>query len=452
MQTHYARRTTGAAAGAGLIAALVLALPAAAQRVSGDNRPFGNGGVTSFAPVQGRGYRLDASVATLYDSNILRSGQGFGNFGGYTKSDFRITPRASGAVGVMVGRQQLFFGGEFGRDFYLRNPTLNRNRYGAGVGANLRAGRTCEASLSGEYLNQRALLSEVATIVNDVQTTYNYNGSFNCTPPIGIGFGGTVHHSDTRYDLATRQVFNARSTAYTGYLSYGLPAIGLFQLGGGYTRVDYPRRFVVTAVGAGGVTGTNDGLDIYNGRLGYRRGLGVRMTIEAGVAYNKVKPDPNTIFFPVRVGQLVGYVPNTRDGYGGIGFDGTITYRPSPRITGDLRLSRDVTSSPTVGALYVVNTLVGADASYKIGPSLVTGIGGTYNNRDYRGSFSSPEEPLARSNDNIYRVYGRVTYAPRTLYTIDFEVAHERRDSKPAIYSTAGTTAQVTLRVKLGRG
>ena len=434
------------------LALLAAADPAAGQRVSGDNRPFGSGGLTTVAPVQGRGWRIDATVSSLYDSNILRIGDGFANLQGYTRSDFRITPTVSGSVGIPVGRQQFFFGGQIGRDFYLRNSRLNRNRYGAGGGLNWRVGRTCQGSLSGEYINQRALLSEVSQLVNDVQDTKSFNGNVDCAPPVGIGFGGSIHHEETNNRNAFRRIFDARSTAYQGYLAFGAPALGSFQLGGGYTRVDYPRR-AVTLLNANNAFGAGtDGLDLYNGRLGYRRSLGTRMTLDASVSYNKVKPDPRTIYFPVAVPGGFALVPNDRGGYGGLGFNTVIGYHPSPRISADFSASRNVTSSPTVGALFVVETSFGADFGYKIGPSITAGLGGTYDRRRYRGSFASVEEPLARSNDSISRVYGRLTYAPVKLYNIDLEVAHEQRVSNPSIYDFSGTTVQLSLRVHLGRG
>ncbi len=431
--------------------ATLTASPLAAQRVSGDNRPFGNGGLTTVAPVQGRGYRLDASVSSLYDTNILRVGDGF-TTAGYDRADFRITPNVSAAVGLPVGRQQIFFGGQFGRDFYLRNSRLNRNRYGAGGGLNWRVGRICQGSLSGEYINQRALLSEVSQLVNDVQETKAFNGNIDCSPPIGIGFGGSVRHEEVDNQNLSRNIFDADSTAYQGYLSYGTPALGQFQVGGGYTRVDYPRRTVTVSTGGTTLGTDTDGLDLYNARLGYRRSLGTRITFDGSVSYNKVKPDPRTIFFPVVVGPGFAFVPNDRGGYSGLGFDAVVAYRPSPRLTGDIKVSRNVTSSPTVGALFVIETSFGADVGYKIGPSLTAGVGGTYDRRVYRGSFSSIEEPLARQNDSISRVYGRLSYQPVKLYDIDLEVAHENRNSNPSIYDFSGTTIQLSLRVHLGRG
>ncbi len=431
---------------------LVAAAPAAAQRVSGDNRPFGSGGLTTVAPVQGRGWRLDATVASLYDSNILRIGDGFARPAGYSRSDFRITPTISGAVGLPVGRQQFFFGGQFGHDFYLRSGSLNRNRYGAGGGLNWRVGRVCQGSLTGEYINQRALLSEVSQLVNDVQETTAFNGNIDCSPPIGIGFGGSARHSNVRNQNVNRNVFDSRDTALQGYLSYGTPSLGQFQLGGGYTRVDYPRRGIIVR-GADGAFGSDtDGLDLYNGRVGYRRSLGTRITLDASASYNNVKSDPQTIYFQVPVAGGVVLVPNDRKGYSGLGFNTVIGYRPSPRLSADFSASRNVTSSPTVGALFVIETSLGADFSYKIGPSLTAGAGGTFDRRVYRGSFASIEEPLARQNDSISRFYGRLTYAPVKLYNIDLEVAHEKRKSNPSIYDFSGTTVQLSLRVHLGRG
>ena len=195
-----------------------------------------------------------------------------------------------------------------------------------------------------------------------------------------------------------------------------------------------------------------DGVDIYNGRAGYRRGIGTRLTLDASVQYNRVQPDPKTVFFPVTIGLITGYLPNARGSYGGLGYNLVIGYRPSPRLSADFSATRSVSSSPTVGALFVIEDALGVDASYRVGPSITAGAGATLDRRRYKGSFTSAVEPQARNNDSIARGYVRVTYAPVRLYSIDLEVAHQNRDSNPVFYNFSSTTAQLSLRVKLGRG
>ncbi len=71
--------------------------PAGAQRVAGDDPPIASGGLTTVAPVNGRGWRIDATLHTLYDDNILRIGDGVAVPPGRDKADFRISPAIEGA-------------------------------------------------------------------------------------------------------------------------------------------------------------------------------------------------------------------------------------------------------------------------------------------------------------------------------------------------------------------
>ncbi len=426
---------------------MVAAVPATAQRTGSDSAPVSNGGIISVAPIAGRGYQLAATLRTLYDDNLLRLPDGQ-NANGRSKSDFRFSPTVDASIGMPLGRQQFYIGGTFGRDYYARNTDLNRNRYLIGGGVNWRLGAICTGALAGEFNRRQNLLNDAGFQVDNVQENGTYGGSANCrVGPIGVG--GTIIHNTTNNLNPSRALFNVSSTSYAPRLTYGSVNFGQFSLGGSYNDVTYPRRTVLGLSGS-----VPDRIAIYAGRVGYQRSLGTRLSITLGASYNKARPIPRTqVFFVIDpvTGLPVG-VTNDRNGYSGVGYDGSLSYTPSPRLSAQLSASRNVTSTPNAGASFVINQAYGANVSYKVGPSITAGLGAAYDIRDYRGGFVSPTEPRLRVSDKSKRIYGSITYSPVKLYDIDLEVAHQSRVSNPSVFNYSGTSVSLTLRVKLGRG
>ena len=447
---------------AALAAAMVLAgtaFPAAAAiRSSGDDQPVAPSGITSVTPINGRGWRLAPSASVLYDDNILRVGDGQVLPLDGHRADFRFSPSVSGSIGMPFGRQQLYLGGELGRDIYGRNTKLNKNRYLIGGGLNWRLGSSCTGSLAGEFRRRQSLLSEVSlvdgsvvpVIQDNVQETQTYGANANCQAPVGLGFGGHINQDQINNLNPLRRPFNAKTTTFGPNVSYGSPGLGRFSLGGDVQIVRYPNRTVPVFDASNAIVLVGDGVDIYSGRIGYQRSLGTRISIQLGGSYLKVKPKPGATL------QVIGTPPVltsvSRDGYSGGGYDASISYTPSSRISAQFTASRNITSSPQAGALFVIAQTYGADFSYKFGPSITTGLGGAYNLKDYRGSGPTLLDPRARINDKFGRVYAHLTYAPVRLYTIDFEVAHQVRNSNPDIYNYKSNSATLSLKLQFGRG
>ena len=436
-----------------------LATPAAAQRAAGDDEPVGNSAVTTvnggFGSLLGdglgvlvKGLRIEGRVTTLYDSNIRRIGDGIPLRAGSYKADFRISPSVVVSNVLPFGRQQLYIEGEYGRDFYARNKELNRDRYGVNGGINAQVGNFCTGSINASFRSRQSLLSEASIQQDNVIETKSVGASANCQRPVGIGFGVNASHDERDNKSVFREAFDSRTTSFGANLSYTLPVLGQISVGGNYSNVDYPSRTVL--VGNPPMV-AGDGVDIYSGNLSYRRSLGTRLTVNVGGSYYLARPDPRDVLVPVFPG-LPFLTPQRRADFNGAGYLVGIAYRPSPRLTADIRAARDISQSSSVGALYVVRDSFGVDLGYNLGPSINTGIGATYDVRRYRNAFASVEEPRARIRDNIGRIYARVGYSPRRLFNLDFEVAHQKRDSKPSEYSFSSTSAALTLRVKFGRG
>lgn len=439
------RRRFGLSIGLLLGVSSLASSPAFAQRQAGDDPEFGGTGTSISAP-SGRGYSLTASLQTLYDTNILR-----GRFSNPTndvhKSDFRFTPSVTAAYSLPVGRQQLFVGALVGRDIYAENSYLNRNRYTLAGGLNWRVGQACSGAVTAEYQRRQSLLSELSDLTNNVQETRVYNASADCLPPVGIGFGGGVRRSEVDNQRVQREAFNSRNTTFDAHANFGSATIGRFSAGGSYSKVNYPNREVL---GTNGLE--NDGVDFMSGRVGYSRSLGPRLSLSLSGSYLKTKPQPRTILQPIFIfGFPVGTVPINRKGFSGGGYSFSLAYQPSPRLSIDINAGRDANASPNVGALFSITDNAGINVDYRVGPAITTGIGATYIRRGYRGSFASVEEPIARISDRNERVYAHIAYAPVKLYSVDFEVGHQRRNSNPSNYNFTSTTATLTLRVNFGR-
>lgn len=436
-----------------------LAAPAAAQRTAGDDEPIVNsalnseGGIGSIlgagAGVLLGGLQIDARVRTLYESNIRRLGEGF-RTGNDELSDFRISPSVVVSKVQAVGRQKLYIEGEYGRDFYLRNTELDRNRYGIAGGLDARVGNSCTGSLNGSFRSRQSLFSEASIQSSNVIETTNFAARANCQRAVGIGFGVSASHNKQDNKDLSRELFDSRTNTLGANVSYTLPVLGQISLGGSYSDVNYPSRTTFTGNPVSpSISG--DGVDIYSGNLGYRRSLGTRLTVNLGGSYYVAKPKPRDVLLQP-LPPLPRFVPMRRDDFSGAGYIVGIAYRPSPRLTADIRAARDISQSSSVGALFVVRDSFGVDLGYNLGPSINTGIGATYDVRRYKNAFASIEERFPRIRDNISRVYARVTYAPRRLFDLDFEVAHQKRDSNPSVYDYSSTSAALTLRVKFGRG
>lgn len=433
------------------VASALLALPAlAAPRpaiiaTAGDDPGFVDTGLTSFDPIAGRGYSIDARLATLYDSNILRLGEGQTPRPGSEQADFRISPIVTGRIGVPIGRQQFFAGATIGADLYASNTQLNRPRFIAGGGLNLRAGTRCTSQIAANYSSRQMLLSDIADVIPNNQETLSYGFSANCQAPAGIGAGITVQKISTSNSAPSRVGFDVNSLLISPSISYARPALGTFSLSASLNYVTYPERFILTTEGQL----QEDAVNIFSGRLGYQRQLGTRFNLTAGISYLQSTPQPNVIL--AEDAELEILFPTDRSTFSGMGYDASLQYTPSPRLSATLAFSRNTSASPNVGALYQVANLFGLDINYTLGSSFILGIGGTYSLRDYEDSFVTVDQPQPREQDRIGRVYGRITYSPPRPWSVSLLVAYQDRVSVPVIYSYDSFSALLSLSFQFGR-
>ena len=398
------------------------------------------------------GYSLKADVRTLYDSNLLRLGDGLAPRPGTEKSDYRISPSVSGEIGVPLGRQNIFLSGLVGRDYFIRNPRLDRNRFRIEGGVNLVVGTRCSANANVSFNSRQVLVSDLSEFVPSVRHSLLYGATANCQSAVGLGFGGNLQRSEIRNLDSSRSAFDLNTLGYGLHVSYGLGAIGQFQLSGNINNVTYIHRTVPLPDG----TLDNDGVKLFSGRFGYSRELGTRMSLTLGVSYFKTDPNPRTILQVVGItsppdppGFIVA--PIDRAGRSGLGYDVSISYHPSPRLSTVFAARRSAGASPNVGAQSTVSTSYVGHIDYKLCSGIGLDTGVNYSKKTYQNSvIEAPDRFRRRLGDNISRVYGGIGYG-RRLLSVRAELAYQKRVSDPMEFSLSGVSASLNLNVKFGR-
>lgn len=439
------------------VAGAVIALcasPALAQQGSfSDDESIIDPVVSALAILGGSGYSLSARVNTLYDSNILRQGDGLATRPGQEKADFRISPSVNGEIGVPIGRQQLHLSGTIGRDYFVRNSGLDRGRYRLQGSLALAAGNRCTANLQSSFSSRQALFNDVADLVPNAQKTFSYGGSANCQSAVGLGFGGNIQQTHNRNGDVSRSSFDSDQLSYGLNLGYSLGAIGRFQLSGNINDVSYINRPVFLPDGSQ----QNDGAKISSGEISFSRAAGARASVTLGLSYFKSEPDPTTVIQVVGVtlppappGVIVA--PVDRPSFSGLGYNAQISYRPSQRLTASFGARRNASASINVGAQAVISTAIAADIDYVLGSGINLSSGISYSRREYQNSvINVPDRLRRRVEDKNTRIYGGVGYSGFRLFNVSAQVSYQDRASDPVEFSFSSVAATLNLSMNFGR-
>ncbi len=415
-------------------------------RTTGDDPAFENSAIAVAGAVLGKFY-ASAGLNSLYDSNILRLGSLQVLRPGQSREDLRLTPQLDVGTNLPFGQQRFFANASFGRDFYLENSQLNRNRYKLAGGVAWRLFGRCAGTVDAGFTSQQSLLAELSQFVPNVQETLSYGGVAECRSAAGLSVGGSVRRVETTNQNPTRSPFDNRSFSFGPQISYTRPALGTFTLSATWTKAEYPGREVLTPGTPG--RGRRDGVDFFQGRFGYARRFGSRLGLDAGVSVYRTTPVPADILLQPDI--TIAPVALRRPGATNMGFDAAIDYRPSPRLTAQATASLTNNVSLNVGALSQRRQQYALDLGYRLGRAITLGSAVSYVVTDYSGSFSTPDEPVPRTQDKLFRVVGSIDYQPVSLYAIGIEVAHQSRESNPALFSFDSTSVRLRLRLNYGK-
>jgi hypothetical protein len=430
--------TRGLAAIAFLVAGLLPLAPAQAQSVNSDtddNATLTRTSVVSVPRVDGRGWQLNLSLQSRYETNLVRRDP--------QEAGARLTPLASGGIGLPLGRQQLFVGGRFGRDMiYGVDQLPSRNRYAYGGGLGWQLGARCEGVMGAELSRNIAIFDEASATLDNALRLVTYGGEANCKLGGRLSLSGSVSHRSFANSNPLRVSFDNEGETYTLGLNYVVGPFGTVSLTGSVDERRFVGRQTLTAAGL-----QTDGLLNRSLQLGWSRDFGSRISVNLAGTFIDASPKPNS--------QLVvinGVVTSVdRNPFSGAGYNASLTFTPSDRLSLSVLASRQVRATPNVGALYIVATTAQADLLYRMSRRLSFGAGVSRFENQFRGAFVAPGESRIRVKDVIGRYYAQINYAPRQRYGLSLEASYFKRDSVPTSFSTSSFAVVMNLKVNLGR-
>ena len=425
------------------------------NRLYGDNRVAGGPQIN-----EGRGFLITAEVDADAESNLLREGSAASR-SGTSRADARLTPDLDVEYGQPFGRQQLFLNGNIGYDYYVKNTQLNRERAQVNGGVSYRLG-PCSGVAYGSYDRRQSSFEDLNVVVPNLQQREEYSLSAACRLGPSIRPNATVTRLVVDNSLAARGSANLRGTTYQVGVDYVRPVLGTIGLFVSRSIYNYPGASRVTAFELGlsptfqfidVPTATSaDGLTSTQAGFSYSRTLGTRIKLAASVFYLIVDPKLRHFFIPdpAAPGLLM---PGSASTTNTIGYSLTAEYAPSPRLSGELDLSRSAIPPQAGLSTYSISTRSGVEVNYKLSRRIATHLDLSAIARDLKGEPLGPNliagEPLLRGNDTVVRLDTGVDLTFGRLLTAGVSAIYSQRfaDNRAFNYNSYG--GRITVRVQI---
>lgn len=428
----------------------LLASPAAAQinpyaqtgNAGGDNDDAPLRASSAVPGLSGyqRGLSLGASVSVRYEDNLLRQS---------VKDDgVRVRPLVSGGYGLGLGRGGLFVQGNYGRDLiYGNNRVAGAERLMLGGGLDFNLSR-CTGQVGGSWRRGLSFVTEQSLFGGFSQETANAGVSAQCRLGGALSINGSVLRSDiavnrTAAGAPPSAALDVQSWSYSAGIGFGTVALGQFNLGGSISDSTMPGRLLLTPDGF-----VEDGLRQRSVRFGYSRRFGSKINVSAGVSYLNTQPNSTVnVIFIDGLPQLVD-----RPGFTGLGYDAALDFTFSPRLGLAITAGRNTNANGVAGAQFVVANNYAAQIDYRLGSRYTLVAGVNLRRSQFRGAFVSELDPFRRQSDEFLRIFGQFSGRLGQRLRLSVDVAHNRRQSNPALLNFNSTGVGLSLGYTLGRG
>jgi hypothetical protein len=378
----------------------------------------------------GRGVNISANLVTEYGSNLLRQGEGqtLGGRSG-SRSDFRIRPSVSVNLGLPAGRQQLYLNASVGRDFYVRNSFLNRERVGAVAGVAYGFGSSCGGRLQASYEQRQTQLEEFVDVRNSLRRTTSGLLSLTCSRPYGISPSADVTYTNNTNSLESRRRRNSRTISAGIGASYAIGVRGSIGVRANYADTVFPNEIITLldlSVQPPRVLESFEySLKSYGGSLTGQYRLGERVSFVGNVGYSRIAPRAG-------VGEPYGSLTYSAS----VGYTGT-------RIFGSASAGRAVTPGRGGEATFFVANSYTLDVGYTLPSGISAYAGAARSTREFRGELDTL--PLARSSATTDRAYLGVRTQIGRLLSASAEVNTIRRRVIPSIFNYTSNGVRLSL-------
>jgi hypothetical protein len=224
-------------------------VPGAAEAgliVADSSRVFGADALPAFgtAVAAAAGLSLSARLGIEYDDNVARTSLDEPPPGSRftSKDDFILRPSFNVSAGRALGLNLLFANASLGRDFFLKNENINRQRINVGGGFSWQSYTGCSGRVQGGWSTRETNRDEFLT--NVPGSTDNTTFFTNVSCEVGRRLVPTISFDvvETRFTPVERSLFDSNGWGISGSLGYALNRNGQVGLQASYRIGNFPNQ------------------------------------------------------------------------------------------------------------------------------------------------------------------------------------------------------------------
>lgn len=368
---------------------------------------------------------LEATVDTIYDTNVPRSNPALARQRGLKLIDESERPGAAIDLLKAIGQQSLFLRGVAGYTFYDRNRILNSERIDMTGGADLRAG-ACQAVLSNEYARRENNLEEAidVPIAKNLQTLETVGLSGTCVRTIGftpISSVSTTWATNSNSELRSR---NYRSTSAQLGVAYQHPTLGRLSIYGLYNNVDYYDQTVP------GDPSLHEGFDTYGAGVHFERSVGARLDGAIDLSYMSLSQN----------------TPGAQ-GFNGLNYSADLNAHVTGRLGATLHAGRSTKTSLQLSSEFNIVDNYSGEIDYRISDQKQLALGVTQKRNDYMGVEASSSTILTHQTTSDIYAQGTLGFARR--FSLILDVRHEDSTANINVFDYSSMRVTLTLTARL---
>ena len=299
-------------------------------------------------------------VGVLYDSNVFQLNDD--RFSG-DRSDTVLSPAIDLSFNRTIGRNSLAVNADLAYDLHRRFKALDQFNIAASGRGTLAVSAFCVASPTGSVSVQQNNRSGNGATKNS-QANQVYAATLSCRRPFGLYPSISVSYQSVTNGQELLEAFDQHTLSVSGGIGYAVPTLGSVLLSVGGTRIRQPNRALLD--------GMEGGSNVVNAGLTIDRAVAPRLSFSASARYLSVKP--------LRA--------STQD-FAGPGYNATVDFHPSRRVSVIASVSRDVTGSGDAAVSYVLSSSYGLTGAFTLSTLTSFNLSAQHFDRDYRG-----EDPI----------------------------------------------------------
>lgn len=396
-------------------------------RVYGDDGPVFSG----LDVLSGLGLHVGAALTTEYNDNIARRASGAPIDDRYnSRDDWAFRPSVNASIGHALGRQQLYLSGSLGRDYYVHNTRLNKNRLALNGGVAWRLGVRCGGQLGGGYSKRGTQFGVFEDVVPSTQTRWSLLASGTCRTATGLSANLSYNrytirnHTDDPLGLVDRSFADVNSQMLSGGIGYPLGRRGEIGVQGQWRDQTYIRQFLPT--------GEQNGTRSYGANVFANYHLGPSLKLNGGVGRSWVRPKHSRGL----VNSFSGTTWNVGLDYSG------------PRLGASISAGRTANGSSGGYSNYSIGRFLNTAVSYRANDRLRFAAGYSRDKLRYEGYDLLPETRLVR-NSTMDQFFVGADYRVNRIFSTSLNYRHRHRSSQPTAYSYSSNVIGLTVRASL---